>query len=103
MAYREEAAKIHLVAQNAVYALVAPRRPLRVFLLLQCDLATGVSMYVTWGDINVGSKQAFFELQPGDICVFSRYGDMFTTLPVWISGNGGNAVCRGGEEYLEKT
>ncbi len=83
---------------------VATARPYRDWIVVECDFATGFSMYVLWMDYQSpsGSVGGGIVLQPGESILFSR-NEMHFDGYVSVLGFSGPASYRGGETYWERT
>lgn len=81
---------------------ISPWRPYRDWLTVECDLATGHSMYVLWSDkdITTSGVGGGVVLQPGESITFDH--NMPWTGFVAVLGFSGAAQYRGGEVYWEK-
>ncbi len=82
---------------------VAGRRPYRDWLVVECDFATGHSMYVLWDDYSAptGTVGGGIVLQPGESICFSRKEMHYDGL-ISVLGFSGPAGYRGGEVYWER-
>lgn len=102
MAYRFHTGRFFGTA-GASAIVVAEAKPERLWAAVECDLTTGVPMYVTLTDRLDSNVYCTFELQPGQRIVLSAVGDMPWNGMILLTGNGGTAGYRGGEVYWERT
>lgn len=100
------AEKVHLitgVASATDINLVTAEPPdRRQWVIIQCDLATGVPAIVQWGEGPTSATWGATLLEPGESIVFSRWGDMPWLGPIYVSGSSGICGYRGGEVYHEE-
>jgi len=103
MQYREATRDLVGTGVLSTIQVLAEPEPLRLWVVIECDLATGVGLYVTATDAPDSTHYITTLLQPGEKVVFSRTGDMPFSGAIYGTGFGGGiAGYRGGECYLER-
>ena len=100
--YREEVESF-TGTTSTVAVMVAPKRPLRRWCYVECDLTTGVPLTLQWGKGSTSSTWGIMRLQPGESVTFDCVsGSMAWYGAIYVTGHGGTTGYRGGDTYLER-
>lgn len=81
----------------------------RLYVMIQCILATGVTLTLSMGHGASSATWGYIKLEPGDIAVFYTRKALAMGMPadliwegnIYATGSGGTAGYQGMEVYLE--